>query len=286
MILKKADDRSVDLHELERLRDEASPVTAKNIEKELRNIRVGSSSEQSAAHYLNRHFGESERTAILHDLRLVVRGEVAQIDHLLIHRLQGRAWVLETKNYSGRISCDEHGDWTVWRTKRPTPIASPVEQAKRQALILERWFADIGEPINIVPVVLVSPTSSVDRRFLRGDAHVVKADNIKQWWDDQADQLSAVGIVATVARNAFAGRNADWLRDLGARLCAAHEPSATNWAAKFGFEVKRDGETTTKTDTNEKSPPSGSVPPPHRYAAWINSVRAIEERSLCHIERP
>ena len=236
MILKKADDRSADLNALKGLLADASPAIAKKIETEIRNIQAGNSGEASAAHYLNRHFGESERTAILHDLRLVVRSEVAQIDHLLIHRLQGRAWVLETKNYSGRIACDEHGDWTIWRNKRPTPIASPIEQAKRQAIVLERWFAGIAEKIDVVPVVLISPNSSVDRRFLRGDAHVVKADNIAQWWSDQADRLSAIDVVATVAKNAFAGRNADWLRTICKRLCEDHEPAAFDWARRFGME--------------------------------------------------
>src|SRR3546814_12440743 len=73
------------------------------------------------------------------DLRIGVDGDYAQIDHLIIHHKQGAAWVLETKNFSGRLSCNEHGDWTVWNRKTPTPIHSPMNQARRHCETLRLW---------------------------------------------------------------------------------------------------------------------------------------------------
>jgi hypothetical protein len=100
VIFKEADDHSADIVELERLKVLA-PKAAKAIEREIRNIRSGASGEKSAAHFINREFGRSERLAIIHDLRIGTDGDFAQIDHLLIHRLQATAWVLETKTTPG-----------------------------------------------------------------------------------------------------------------------------------------------------------------------------------------
>ena len=48
-------------------------------------------SEGKAAIELDTHWGHSPNHVIIHDLRIELDGLVAQIDHLLINRLQPRA---------------------------------------------------------------------------------------------------------------------------------------------------------------------------------------------------
>ncbi|HZF42329.1 MAG TPA: nuclease-related domain-containing protein [Sphingomonadaceae bacterium] len=235
MILKEADDRSAGIAELKLLESIAPASFRPAVQKQIENIYSGIAGERDAAHFLKREFGSSERTAVLHDLRIGVDGEYAQIDHLVIHRIQGAAWVLETKNYSGRLSCDEHGDWTVWRNGKPTSIASPVNQARRQCEVLRQWLDANGirtiQKINAV--VLISPTSSIDRRKLPSDAHIVKSDNFGDWWRKQTDGIGLGTALGMVGRHMVSGMSREDLKALGERLVYAHVPATFDWRAKL-----------------------------------------------------
>jgi hypothetical protein len=169
MIIKHAEGRARDITELERLRAIAPARAREKIDEELRKIRKGEAGERSAAHFLDRDFGRSDCFAILHDLRLELDGQAAQIDHLVIHRYQARAWVLESKSYGGQLSCNEHGDWTVWYGKLPKAISSPVAQARRQAELLTHWLSANKLPglREIERVVLISPDTSINRKKSR-----------------------------------------------------------------------------------------------------------------------
>lgn len=235
MILKDASGRSADIAELKRLQ-EASPARFRAaIQKQIDNIYAGAAGERDAAHYLDLEFGRSEKTAVLHDLRLEVEGNYVQIDHLLIHRVQQTAWVLETKNYSGRLNCDEHGDWTVWNGKRSRAIASPVNQARRQCEMLRRWLDQAGIPTirQIHPVVLISPTSSINRTKLPPDAWVVKSDNFGPWWNEQAGGIGIGTALGMVGRHLLGGMSRDNLVALGERLAHGHVPPSYDWRAQL-----------------------------------------------------
>ncbi|UUR07918.1 nuclease-related domain-containing protein [Sphingomonas glaciei] len=238
VILKEADDHSAEIAELERLKGLA-PKAFKAIEREIRNIRSGASGEESAAHFINREFGRSERLAIIHDLRIGTEDDFAQIDHLLIHRLQATAWVLETKNYSGRLSCNEHGDWTVWYGGKPQPVPSPVAQAERQCRALECWLQQhgMGWISEVRPVVLVSPKSSVDRRISPKGASIVKSDHFATWLRDQWEGIGTGTALKMLSRHVMRGMSEANLRDLGDRLVGAHVPASRDWAAKFGISL-------------------------------------------------
>ena len=232
MILKSAEGRDADLEELRRLRASATQADQVKIDREIRNIEKGAAGEKSAAHFINREFGNSPRMAILHDLRLQMGEDVAQIDHLVIHRFQQAAWVLETKNFAGRLSCDEHGDWTLWKGRTPVSIPSPINQARRQVILLKAWLGanEISTIRTIEPVVLISPTSSINRKHLAPDDHVVKSDNFGQWWNKRTDEK--IGVVAAfgmLGRHLIDGMSEEDLRALGAKFCDAHTPMAREW---------------------------------------------------------
>ncbi|WP_114226597.1 MULTISPECIES: nuclease-related domain-containing protein [Sphingomonas] len=237
MILKTADDREDDVIELERLRLLAPSSSQTAIDKQIANIRSGAAGERSAAHFIDLEFGKSERVAIFHDLRIGTDGDYAQIDHLLIHRLQATAWVLETKNYNGRLSCDEHGDWTLWRGGKPISVPSPINQARRQCQALQLWLDAHGYTWlrNVHPVVLISPKSSVDRRKLSPDEHVVKADNFATWWKEQAGEIGLGTALQMLGRHAVSGLSPTEFEAFGRTLVGAHEPIKFDWAARIGI---------------------------------------------------
>lgn len=258
MILKEADDRSGDLAELERLHSASDDERQRSaIKQQILMLRSGVRGERDAAHFLNREFGASENVLIVHDLRFQIEGEFAQIDHLVLHRVQRSAWVLETKNHAGRLTCDEHGDWTVWRGSKPQSIASPINQARRQCEWLRLWLERNGiKPLRkIEPVVLISPTSSMNRKHLGPSEHVVKSDNFRAWWDQQTDAIGLVSALGIVGKHLTSGMSKDEFLALGQRLLSAHVKQDCAWTARFTAE---EGSASSKSPAAEKQTVEGT----------------------------
>jgi hypothetical protein len=287
MILKDADDRADDIAELQRLKSIAPPAFHAKIQKQIDNIYSGLEGEKSAAHFINREFGSKQRLVILHDLRIGVGGDYAQIDHLIIHHVQGAAWVLETKNFSGRLSCNEHGDWTVWKGKTPTPIPSPTNQARRHCETLRQWLAAhrITAIRDIHPVVLISPTSSIQRSGHRDHKNVVKSDNFTQWWDEQANKIGFGTVLGMIGRNALNGFTRDEMIVLGKRLAFSHVPAVYDWRSMLRLPLALDQAVPVVPSIapalQPEIIPSRITAPPHDYGAVEHQLPAIpNERAV------
>ncbi|MDY7097245.1 MAG: nuclease-related domain-containing protein [Pseudomonadota bacterium] len=270
MILKESDERSGDLAKLTQLASKCNAAQKRRLDDEFKKIQAGSRGEQGAAHVMNRVFGESETVGLLHDLRIGVRGEFAQIDHLVIHRMQGRIWLCETKNYAGRLQCNEHGEWTVWYGKQPKPIPSPIQQARLQAVVLRRWLEENGYAyLDVVPLVLIAPTSSIDRRHVPEDMIVVKWDQFGDWWARQAEELSAISLLKMTAGWVWENRDKNWLSAFGEKLCSAHTPIIFDWESRIGLnqsdapdprkETKKKNNVHPITQRKVKQPPEQEV---------------------------
>lgn len=91
MILKTADDKSPQIAQLEAwLADPTLNTPQKQwLTDELFRLRMDIQGERDAAFYLDSHFKDSENHVVIHDLRLEVDGDVAQIDHLVLYRSRG-----------------------------------------------------------------------------------------------------------------------------------------------------------------------------------------------------
>ncbi|GGR78671.1 nuclease-related domain-containing protein [Deinococcus sedimenti] len=96
--------------------------------------RAGYDAERQMAHYLKRAFAEDPRKFVFHNLRLERRGEVAQLDHLILHRFG--LLIVESKSVAGQVSVNEHGEWTRWWNRKGRGMPSPVLQARRQLDLL------------------------------------------------------------------------------------------------------------------------------------------------------
>jgi hypothetical protein len=77
------------------LKDRLIPYQRYLIERALKAIRSGVSGEKDSAYNIDFYFGDSRNWAVIHDLRLEHKGQVGQIDHLLINRFFDM-YVLET----------------------------------------------------------------------------------------------------------------------------------------------------------------------------------------------
>jgi Nuclease-related domain len=255
MILKEADDRTRDIDELKRLKSTFPLAFQKIIQKEIDRIYRGMDGEREAAHFLKREFGHSSEIIVLNDLRLELEGEFAQFDHLVIHRMQRSAWVLETKNYSGRLNCDVHGDWTVWYGNKPISIPSPVNQVRRQRILLEHWLKrnSIEAIQQIYPIVLISPNSSVNRSCLPLEVPVIKSDNFGEDWRKKAEMIGAGKAIGMVARHAFKGLSQSNFVAFGEHLAASHVAATYDWRAKLRLPYAVAPSSSTKSDANRET---------------------------------
>lgn len=104
--------------------------------------KVGRAAEEQMAHYLKRAFAEETGILVLNSLRLERAGEVAQIDHLVLHRF-GMV-IVESKSISGEVRVNALGEWLRRSGNQALGMASPVLQAKRQSEFLFGLLSEEG----------------------------------------------------------------------------------------------------------------------------------------------
>ena len=98
----------------------------------------GHNAEKQMAFYLKRAFQESHDIHVFNDLRLEMNDDVAQIDHLILHRFG--FLVIESKSVTSKISVNEHGEWVRHYPKYTRGMPSPVNQAIRQTDFLKNFL--------------------------------------------------------------------------------------------------------------------------------------------------
>lgn len=100
--------------------------------------KYGYNAEKQMAFYLKRAFQYKEDVFVINDLRLEMNDDVAQIDHLIVHRFGFT--IVESKSVTSKISINEFGEWTRHYPKYTRGMPSPVNQAKRQADFLKNFL--------------------------------------------------------------------------------------------------------------------------------------------------
>lgn len=230
MLIKAADDKTKRLRLLEDL--QSSPrLDARQkdwLARELRNTRQGIQGEKSAAHYLDNYLGASKNFLVIHDLRISVEGEVAQIDHLLI----GRAFfiLLETKTFGGDIAVNERGEFSVqYPGERVFDIPSPLEQSRRHENVLQKLLDRLeikprtGGRHRMEHVVLVDPARAIKRPADKklDTSFLVKADQFPDWHRKWADKNPGVlELFSTLADV----RGQETLKEWAEKIVRQHRP--------------------------------------------------------------
>lgn len=241
MILKSADDKTVQIHQLENLINIASADKRPLLEQELRNIRAGIKAEQEAAYLINFDLEKSQNTVVIHDLRLVINGRVAQIDHLLIHRTLN-VFVLETKHLHAGMRITETGEFENWNAfkKCYEGMPSPLAQNERHIAVLKEALARIDMPskmgLRLSPVyhsyVLVSPKSRIDRPKKFDTSHVIKAEMLGKTIDDTFEKAGVLDTFGGLARF----MSTETLVKAGQTLLRMHRPASFDYVERFGIK--------------------------------------------------
>lgn len=231
MSLKSADDKSKRLTLLENLQlSHLLDSRQKDwLNKEFWTFKQGIQGERDSAHYIDSYFKDGENHVVLHDLRFEVDGEVAQIDHLILNR-GGIFYLLETKNFSGNLIINEHGEFTVhYADGRRFGIPSPIEQSLRHERVLRKLLARLGIEgrTQALPefhhIVMLHPKAIIERPSAASfdTSNVIKADQFPTWHQRFVGKLG-VGSVLKFALNL---RNLDTLQEQGKKLMRQHRPA-------------------------------------------------------------
>ena len=190
-MIRKRSTRSADLALADEvMRDPDYEALPDRVRSALKKHVRGLWGEKETAFMLDRKFGpDNDAHLLIHNLRLSDgQGGFAQFDHILLSRLSRTASIIESKNYSGRISKNDHAEWTVWYNNQrfPVDIPNPVEQVKRQRDVLTAWLRRHGhtkafEQIGVF--VSVPPEARIDRKKIDQSEPIFKADNLVRAWE-------------------------------------------------------------------------------------------------------
>jgi len=230
MILKSADDKSKRLALLEDLqRSQMLDFSQKKwLQEELMRQKKGIQGERDSAFYLDSYFKEGVNHVVLHDLRFVFEGEVAQIDHLIINRAFG-IYLVETKNYAGNMVINEHGEFTVHYDDFRFGVPSPIEQSRRHERVLSKLLERLEitgrtqKDLDFHHVVMLHPKAIITRPSPKAfdTSNVIKADQFPSWHSQYTDKLS-VGGVFKLAMNL---RGLDTIKDWAEKIVRQHRPA-------------------------------------------------------------
>lgn len=231
MLIKKADDQSEALAQLERTAATNRGETAKHAAKELAIRKAGVKGESDSAYLIDFHFAASANWAVIHDLRIEFNDRVAQIDHLLINRWM-ECYVLETKHFRDGVKITDDGEFMRWNSFKRNfeGMPSPLEQNDRHIAVLRDAMNKIDLPtrlgmriqLSFQSLVLVSPTARIDRPKKFDASRVIKADQLRARISRDIDNENAfIGIVKTAAKIV----SADTVRDVARQLARLHRPA-------------------------------------------------------------
>lgn len=100
--------------------------------------KAGNDAEKQMAHYLKRAYQNNEDIHVINDLRISLCDDIAQIDHLIIHRFG--FIIIESKSVSTEVSYNELGEWKRTYNNKQSGMPSPIKQAERQAKLLKDFL--------------------------------------------------------------------------------------------------------------------------------------------------
>lgn len=142
----------------------------------------GRKAEEQMAFYLRRFFGSSTDVDVLNYLRIDLNGEVAQMDHLVLHPFG--LLIVESKSVSDGIQITDDGQWMRWFNRKPSGMASPVTQAHLQGKLLkellEKTVKQKGffDQIRLDVLVAISDSGTITWPKSGALPEVCKADQV------------------------------------------------------------------------------------------------------------
>ena len=197
MILKQTDNKTSQLKILEKLLEESTSDSQKElIKKDYYKLKNGYEAEKENAYLIDFYLKDTKNTIVLHDLRLEYDGLTAQIDHLLISKLE--MFILESKSFKGCLEIKKDNSLEVSYNGKITTYPNPLEQAKRHAEVAKKvlvansiisdGFFSSGYKIN--SQVVINPNTTVKNETL--PEHFSRSDTFVSDWGDKFEKVNII----------------------------------------------------------------------------------------------
>jgi hypothetical protein len=100
--------------------------------------KAGRMAEEQLAFYLRRAFVDDKDILVFNNLRFENNHDVAQIDHLILHKYG--MIIIESKSVTTKVEINEHEEWIRWFDNTAKGMPSPIQQAKRQGEFLRSYL--------------------------------------------------------------------------------------------------------------------------------------------------
>ena len=145
------------------------------------------------AFYLRRFFGSSADVDVLNYLRVDLNGEVAQMDHLVLHPFG--LLIVESKSVSDGVQITDDGQWMRWFNRKPSGMASPITQAQLQGKLLkellektvkQKGFFDL---VRLDVLVAISDSGTITWPKSGALPEVCKADQVPDRINNRIEQF-------------------------------------------------------------------------------------------------
>ena len=242
MILKQTDNKTSQLKILEKLLEESTSDSQKElIKKDYYKLKNGYEAEKENAYLIDFYLKDTKNTIALHDLRLEHDGLTAQIDHLLIHRLE--MLILESKSFKGYLEIKKDNSLEVSYNGKITSYPNPLEQAKRHAEVVKKvlaanniisdGFFSSGYKIN--SQVVINPNTTVRNKTL--PEHFSKADVFITEWRKKTD---SIGLLKAVKLLLVGIKSKDEILNIGNFLLSMHKPIEFDYQKKYKIAKKEE----------------------------------------------
>ena len=196
MIIKEfGNETEEQITQLKELSKNSNKKYIKNINIDLKKLKNGYQSEKDNAYYIDFEFRDSKNIIVLHDIRIEHNGRTAQIDHILISRIE--VTVLESKSFDEELTIKDDGSLFVKYKNNDKTFPNPIEQNNRHLKVLKALINDKFElqantklfgGISFSSKILINPNTTISNKklpegFERADSYITKRkqeiDNIK-----------------------------------------------------------------------------------------------------------
>jgi hypothetical protein len=192
---------------------------------------AGHRAEEQMAFYLRRFFANSPNVDVLNHLRIQLGGEIAQMDHLVVHPYG--FIIVESKSVTGSVQIKDDGQWIRWYERKPSGMQSPVTQARMQGMLLKELLSSkvrqqgFFDQIPVDVLVAISDQGTIQWPNTGALVEVCKADQVPErvgQWVSRFELKEKNGTAARVLPAEHRQRIAAFLQAVHQPLVIASEP--------------------------------------------------------------
>jgi hypothetical protein len=182
---------------------------------------AGRKAEEQMAYYLRRFFAKSDDVDVINYLRIDLGGEVAQMDHLVLHPYG--ILIVESKSVTGSVQIKEDGQWIRWWNKQSSGMRSPIIQANMQGMLLKELLStavkqkNFFDNVRLDVLVAISDGGVIQWPASGSLPEVCKADQVHERITSRVDQFRRIRKEPDVLKP-------EHRRVIGEFLCKVHKP--------------------------------------------------------------